>query len=30
MGSADDLRRITAETTDPWSVVAEWYAVRKS
>lgn len=25
MGSADDLRRITAETTDPWSVVAEWY-----
>lgn len=25
MGSADDLRRITADANDPWSVVQEWY-----
>jgi hypothetical protein len=25
LGSADDLRRITADAPDPWSVVQEWY-----
>jgi uncharacterized protein YbjT (DUF2867 family) len=25
LGSADDLRRITAEADDPWSVVMQWY-----
>ncbi len=25
LGSADDLRRITAAADDPWSVVQEWY-----
>jgi hypothetical protein len=24
MGSADDLRRITRDAKDPWSVVQEW------
>lgn len=25
LGSAEDLRRITAEADDPWSVVMQWY-----
>ena len=25
LGSADDLRRITAGADDPWSVVPQWY-----
>lgn len=25
MGTADDLRRITAQADDPWSVIMEWY-----
>jgi uncharacterized protein YbjT (DUF2867 family) len=25
LGSADDLRRITADAEDPWSVVQQWY-----
>ena len=25
LGSADDLRRITADADDPWSVVPQWY-----
>jgi len=25
LGSVDDLRRITAESSDPWSVIREWY-----
>jgi len=25
LGTADDLRRITAEAQDPWSVVPQWY-----
>jgi hypothetical protein len=25
LGSADDLRQITADAADPWSVVQEWY-----
>jgi uncharacterized protein YbjT (DUF2867 family) len=25
LGSADDLRKITAEADDPWSVVMQWY-----
>jgi len=25
LGDADDLRRITAEADDPWSVIIQWY-----